>query len=100
MGPAVHARIATVLTPPPEARERQLAHGRDLRPGKRQLALSLPGGGFHRRHLRLPSLRQAGRGRSQALSRQSARQSKPALHLKSATAKSCSVELEQLLVTS
>jgi hypothetical protein len=35
----------------------------DVRPGERQVALPLSGGGFHRRHPRLPSLSQAGRGR-------------------------------------
>jgi hypothetical protein len=55
MGPAVRARIATVLTPPPAAHQRQLGYGRDLRPGKRQVALSLPSGGFQRRHPRVES---------------------------------------------
>src|ERR1700674_4708347 len=49
----------------------------DLHSGERQLALPLPGGGFFRRDPRLPSLGQTGRGRSRALSDQSARQSKP-----------------------
>jgi len=50
---------------------------REKRASKRQVALPLPGGGFFRRYPRLPSLGQAGRGRGQALSCQSARQSKP-----------------------
>src|ERR1700736_6832748 len=49
----------------------------DLHSGERQLALPLPCGGFFRRDPRLPSLGQTGRGRSRALSDQSARQSKP-----------------------
>src|ERR1700674_303964 len=57
--------------------QRQLAGGRDLHSGERQLVLPLPGGGFFRRDPRLPSLGQTGRGRSKALSDQSARQSKP-----------------------
>src|SRR5208283_3616374 len=67
MGPAVRARIATVLAPPPEAHQRQLAHGRDLHPGQGQVALPVSCGGFFRRDPRLSPLGQAGRGRSKAL---------------------------------
>ena len=49
----------------------------DVRPGERQVALPVSGGGFHRRDPRFPSLGQAGRGRGQALSRQSAWRSEP-----------------------
>ena len=65
--------------------QRQLAGGRDLHWGERQLALPLPGGGFFRRDPRLPSLGQTGRSRSKALSDQSARQSKPYRRRESST---------------
>ncbi len=45
----------------------------------------VPGGGFHRRDHRLPSLGQAGRGRGQALSGQSARQSRTIRRRESST---------------
>jgi hypothetical protein len=51
--------------------------GRDLHPGQGQVALPVSCGGFFRRDPRLSPLGQAGRGRSKALSDQSARQSKP-----------------------
>ena len=57
----------------PQTDQRQLAGGRDLHPGQRQVALPVSGGGFFRRDPRLPSLGQAGRGRGKALSGQSAR---------------------------
>src|ERR1700746_285709 len=49
----------------------------DVHPGERQVALPLPGGGFFRRHPRLPPLGQAGRSHGQVLSCQSVKQSKP-----------------------
>src|ERR1700740_1970052 len=49
----------------------------DLHPGERQVALPLPGGGLKRSDPGFSPLSQTGRGRGQALSYQSARQSKP-----------------------
>src|SRR5260370_6035182 len=77
MGTALRSGNGTTFALEAQTDQQQLAGGRDLHPGEREVALPLPGGGFHRRHPRLPSLGQAGHGRGQALSLQSARQSKP-----------------------
>ena len=77
MGSALRPGSQSAPTLKAQTDQRQLAGGRDLHSGERQLALPLPGGGFFRRDPRLPSLGQTGRGRSRALSDQSARQSKP-----------------------
>src|ERR1700719_2692206 len=45
-----------VLTPPPEAHQRQLASRRNLHPGQGQVGLFIPGCRLHRGTHRLPSI--------------------------------------------
>ena len=72
MGPALRPGSGTAPALEAQTDERQLAGGRDLHPGQGQLALPVSCGGFFRRDPRLSPLGQAGRGRSKALSGQSA----------------------------
>src|ERR1700687_601203 len=72
MGSALRPGSQSAPTLKAQTDQRQLAGGRDLHSGEWQPALTLPGGGFFRRDPRLPSLGQTGRGRSRALSDQSA----------------------------
>jgi hypothetical protein len=58
MGPAVCPGTGAALAPAPQADERLVAGGRDVRPGQRQIGVLVPGGGLDRCDDRLPSLGQ------------------------------------------
>jgi hypothetical protein len=56
MGSAVCSGTGATLTPAPQADERLVAGGRDVRAGERQMDVLVPGGGLQRCDDRLPSL--------------------------------------------
>src|SRR5580704_5989354 len=58
MGPAVCSGTGAALAPAPQADERLVAGGRDVRADERQMGVLVPGGGLQRCDDRLPALGQ------------------------------------------
>src|SRR5271166_6183393 len=85
VGPALCPGTGTTFALETQLNQRQLARGRDLHPGQRQVGVFIPRGGFHWGDHRLPSFGQARHRSRQALSGQSLGRCEPSAPLGSST---------------